>query len=173
MDAQFIDPAVAAVAGVNPASITNGAPTAAATTNPLADIMSLIAHFTTNNIPVDGLSFIMSPGNALSLSFRTTVSGDAMFPGITPEGGTYRGINFVTSNAAGTNVDRGAAGLCALCRRWRGDDRRQPRSLAADGLGAGLAGRCDHGLSCRCGRPTASASARSGSSPGTRSTRTR
>jgi HK97 family phage major capsid protein/HK97 family phage prohead protease len=104
MDAQFIDPAVAAVAGVNPASITNGAPTAAATANPLADIMSLIAHFTTNNIPVDGLSFIMSPGNALSLSFRTTVSGDAMFPGITTDGGSYRGINFVTSNAAGTNV---------------------------------------------------------------------
>ena len=37
LDAQFIDPAVAAVAGVNPASITNGAPTAAATANPLAD----------------------------------------------------------------------------------------------------------------------------------------
>jgi len=104
MDAQFIDPAVAAVAGVNPASITNGAPTAVATANPLADIMGLIAHFTTNNIPVDGLSFIMSPGNALSLSFRTTTGGDALFPGITPEGGTYRGINFVTSNAAGTNV---------------------------------------------------------------------
>ena len=32
LDEQFIDPAVAAVAGVNPASITNGAPTAAATT---------------------------------------------------------------------------------------------------------------------------------------------
>jgi len=104
MDAQFIDPAVAAVAGVNPASITNGAPTALATANPLADIMGLIAHFTTNNIPVDGLSFIMSPGNALSLSFRTTTGGDALFPGITPEGGTYRGINFVTSNAAGANV---------------------------------------------------------------------
>ena len=32
LDGQFINPAVAAVAGVNPASITNGAPTAAATT---------------------------------------------------------------------------------------------------------------------------------------------
>jgi HK97 family phage major capsid protein len=104
LDQQFIDPAVAAVAGVNPASITNGAPTAPATTNPLADIMGLINHFTVNNIPVDGLSFIMSPSNALSLSFRTTVSGEPMFPGVTTEGGTYRGINFVTSNTAGTNV---------------------------------------------------------------------
>ena len=71
LDAQFIDPAVAAVAGVNPASITNGAPTAAATTNPMADIMGLISHFATNNIAVDGVTFIMSAANALSLSFRT------------------------------------------------------------------------------------------------------
>lgn len=104
LDAQFIDPAVAAVAGVNPASITNGAPTAAATTNPLADIMGLIAHFSTNNIPVDGLTFILSPTNALSLSFRTNPDGSAMFPGVGMDGGSYRGISFVTSNAAGTNV---------------------------------------------------------------------
>jgi len=104
LDQQFIDPAVAAVAGINPASITNGAPTAAATTNPLADIMGLIAHFTTNNIPVDGLTFIMSPGNALSLSFRTNLDGSPEFPGIGIGGGSYRGLNFVTSNTAGASV---------------------------------------------------------------------
>ena len=82
LDAQFIDPAVAAVAGVNPASITNGAPTAAATTNPLADIMGLINHFATNNIPVDGVTFIMSAANALSLSFRTNLDGSPEFPGV-------------------------------------------------------------------------------------------
>ena len=82
LDQQFIDPAVAAVAGVNPASITNGAPTAAATANPLADIMGLINHFATNNIPVDGLTFIMSPANALSLSFRTYLDGSSQFPGV-------------------------------------------------------------------------------------------
>ena len=65
LDQQFIDPAVAAVAGVNPASITNGAPTAAATTNPVADIMGLINHFATNNISVDGVTFILSAANAL------------------------------------------------------------------------------------------------------------
>jgi len=104
LDAQFIDPAVAAVAGVNPASITNGAATAAATTNPLADIMGLINHFTTNNIAVDGLAFIMSPSNALSLSFRSNLDGSPQFPGITTSGGTYRGLTFITSNTAGTNV---------------------------------------------------------------------
>jgi HK97 family phage major capsid protein/HK97 family phage prohead protease len=104
LDSQFIDPAVAAVAGTNPASITNGAPTSAATTNPVADIMGLISFFATNNISVDGLTFILSAANALSLSFRTNLDGSPEFPGLSTSGGTYRGLNFVTSNAAGTNV---------------------------------------------------------------------
>ena len=104
LDTQFIDPAVAAVAGVNPGSITNGAPTAAATTNPVADIMGLINHFATNNISVAGVTFIMSPANALSLSFRSNLDGSPEFPGVGINGGNYKGITFVTSQAAGTNV---------------------------------------------------------------------
>ena len=104
LDSQFLDPAVAAVAGVNPASITNGAPTAAATANPLADIMGLINHFATNNIPVDGVTFVLSSANALALSFRSNLDGSPQFPGITIGGGTYKGLTFITSNVAGTNV---------------------------------------------------------------------
>jgi HK97 family phage major capsid protein/HK97 family phage prohead protease len=104
LDQQFIDPAVAAVAGVNPASITNGAPTAAATTNPLADIIGLISHFATNNIGVDGVTFIMSAANALSLTFRTNLDGSPEFPGVTISGGSYKGLTFITSQAAGGNV---------------------------------------------------------------------
>ena len=105
LDAQFIDPAVAAVAGVNPASITNGAPTAAATASPLADLLGLISHFATNNIPVDGLTLIMSPSNALAWSFYTAGTGGArLFPELTMNGGTVQGMNVVTSQAAGTNV---------------------------------------------------------------------
>jgi len=104
LDGQFIDPAVAAVAGVNPASITNGAATAAATTNPLADFLSLISHFSTNNISVSGLAFIMSPANALSLSFRSNLDGSPEFPGVGVDGGTWKGLTFITSNTAGGNV---------------------------------------------------------------------
>jgi len=104
LDGQFTDPIVAAVAGVNPASITNGAPTAAATTNPLADIMGLINHFASNNIAVDGVTFIMSAANALSLTFRTNLDGSPEFPGLTINGGTYKGLTFITSQAAGTNI---------------------------------------------------------------------
>jgi hypothetical protein len=66
--------------------------------------MGLINHFATNNIPVDGVTFIMSPTNALSLSFRSNLDGSPQFPGVGMNGGSYRGINFVTSNTAGTNV---------------------------------------------------------------------
>ena len=104
LDSQFIDPAVAAVAGVNPASITNGAPTATASTNPIADIMGLINHFATNNIAVGGVTFIMSAANALSLTFRTNLDGSPEFPGVTVNGGSYKGLTFITSQAAGTNV---------------------------------------------------------------------
>jgi len=103
-DAQFTDPAIAAVAGVNPASITNGAPTAAATANPWADILGLVNHFTTNNIPVQGLTFIMSPANALALSFKTFADGTAQFPGVNIDGGSWKGMKFIVSNTVTTKV---------------------------------------------------------------------
>lgn len=104
VDVQFTDPAVAAVAGINPASITNGAPTAAATVSPWADLLGLINHFATNNIPVDGLTFIMSPANALALSFRMNSDGSPQFPGVGVGGGTWKGLTFITSNTVTTNV---------------------------------------------------------------------
>jgi hypothetical protein len=104
LDAPFIDPAVAAVAGTNPASITNGAPTSAASGAPLADIMGLINFFATNNISVNGLAIILSPANAMALAFRSNSDGSPQFPGMTVNGGSYRGINFIASTAAGTNV---------------------------------------------------------------------
>jgi HK97 family phage major capsid protein/HK97 family phage prohead protease len=104
LDQQFIDPAVAAVAGVNPASVTNGAPTAAATANPAADVMKLIGHFATNNISPAGVHIILSPTNALALSFRTNLDGSPMFPGVGLEGGSYKGLTFITSMAAAALV---------------------------------------------------------------------
>lgn len=104
IDQQFLDPAVAAVAGVNPASITNGAATAAATGSPLADILGLINHFATNNISVNGLAIVLSAANALALSFRTHSDGSPEFPGIGVDGGSYKGITFITSNTAGATV---------------------------------------------------------------------
>jgi len=104
LDLQFIDPAVAAVAGTNPASVTNGAPTAAASGAPLADILGLINHFATNNIDVNGLAFVMNPSNLLALAFRNNADGSPQFPGLTVQGGSWKGLTFIGSTAAGTNV---------------------------------------------------------------------
>jgi HK97 family phage major capsid protein/HK97 family phage prohead protease len=104
LDSQFIDPAVAAVAAVNPASVTNGAPTAAATGAPLADILGLINHFASNNIDVTGLAFVMNPSNLLALAFRNNSDGSPQFPGLTVQGGSWKGLTFIGSTAAGTNV---------------------------------------------------------------------
>jgi len=66
--------------------------------------MGLINHFATNNIPVQGLTFLLSPTNALALSFRTNLDGSPEFPGVNMDGGTYKGMTFITSNVLGTNV---------------------------------------------------------------------
>jgi len=104
LDGQFINPAVAAVAGVSPASITNGAPTAAGSANPLADVLTLIQHFVTNNIGVDGVTFLMSPTNALAMSFKSNSDGSPVFPGIDINGGSYKGLKVITSSVLGANV---------------------------------------------------------------------
>lgn len=104
LDVQFTNPAVAAVTGLNPASITNGAATAAATASPLADMIGLINHFVTNNIPIDGLVFLMSPQNALALSFRTNTDGSPQFPGVGINGGSWKGMTILVSSAVSTNV---------------------------------------------------------------------
>ena len=104
INGQFIDPAVAAVAGVNPASITNGAPTAPATTDPLADIMGLIAYFVANDIAIDGLTFLLNPQNAFALSTKLNPDGSETFPGMTVSGGTFKGLKFIATDLAGTNL---------------------------------------------------------------------
>lgn len=105
MDQQFIDPAVAAVAGLNPASITNGVTGTAATGDPVKDIGALLAKFTAAKIPVSSVTLIMSSTNALMLSLRTNAaSGAPLFPGLSVNGGTIAGLNVIVSEAAGTNV---------------------------------------------------------------------
>jgi len=104
LDQQFIDPAVAAVANVHPASITNGVTPIASGQNPLADLLALLQAFAAANVPMAGATLILSEGNALAMGFLRDASGARLFPGVTVNGGTAEGINVVTSNQAGTNV---------------------------------------------------------------------
>jgi HK97 family phage major capsid protein/HK97 family phage prohead protease len=104
LDHQFIDPAKAATANISPASITNGLTPITATTNPLADIHALIAALSAANIPLGGVTLIMSETNALTLGMSRDAMGNRAFPNLTAEGGSIDGINVVTSNVAGTMV---------------------------------------------------------------------
>jgi len=105
LDQQFIDPAAAPVPGVSPGSITNGTPTAGASSgDPLTDLHTLASVFAMNNIPVAGLVVIMSETNAFTMGGMMNASGAPVFPGVGADGGAYRGMTILPSNHAGTNV---------------------------------------------------------------------
>lgn len=102
LNAQFVDPAVAAVANVSPASITNAAtPTASSGTsaaNALTDMKALVASFVAAHPDVDSAVILMGPRNAFALS----ASGN--FPDLRLTGGSIFGTPVLTSSALGTNI---------------------------------------------------------------------
>lgn len=102
LDLQFIDPAIAAVAATNPASITNGvAGTIASGTTEAAaraDLRALVKTFVTNNIGLNGVVLLMNESVAFTLGTIVNSVGAPAFPGITAAGGNILGIPVVTSN---------------------------------------------------------------------------
>jgi HK97 family phage major capsid protein/HK97 family phage prohead protease len=108
LDLQFNDPAVAAVANVNPASITNGASTAATlgptAANAKGDIVASIGVFAAANVPLTESVWLMSDSNAFGLSVSLNGLGQPLFPGITAQGGTLYGMPVVISNNCSTRV---------------------------------------------------------------------
>ena len=108
MDQQFIDPAVAAVATVHPASITNGiAPIASSGTsgdNARTDIKALISAFVTANMSLENAALIMSEANAFALGIAMNPLGQPLFPGFGTTGGQIMGVQVITSQAAGDMI---------------------------------------------------------------------
>ena len=108
LDTQLVDPAVAAVANVNPASITNGAATAAASgvtgAAARADLAARVATFTAPNIPLDGSVWLMSDSNAFGLGLSLNALGQPLFPGMSRDGGSIMGIPVIVSNNVGNRV---------------------------------------------------------------------
>jgi HK97 family phage major capsid protein len=101
MDVTFIDPTVTASTGVSPASITNGATSAAASgTNAAAvrvDVRTAFnAFIAANNAPTSGV-WVMSSRVALTLSLMMNSLGQPEFPGISMNGGTFAGLPVITS----------------------------------------------------------------------------
>lgn len=103
VDHDFVDPEKAAVAGVSPASITNGVTGVGATGTTYAyfaaDLKSVMDNFLSANITPD--TVIMRQSTALALSLMETSLGNPQFPGITMNGGNLKGMNVVASQ----NID--------------------------------------------------------------------
>jgi len=100
LDRQFVDPSVAAVTNVSPASITNGVTpvTASGTTAAAfrADVKSMFAFLIAANQTTSGV-WIMHSTTALSLSLMLNTLGQPVFPSLTPQGGTLLGYPVVVS----------------------------------------------------------------------------
>jgi HK97 family phage major capsid protein len=103
MDRDFVDPDFAGTANVSPASITYGAPSAAAggTTNPYITsdtgtaVDSLLGALP--DATMEGLVWLASGRRAYRLSQAQNSLGQRQFPGVTIRGGDLGGIPLITS----------------------------------------------------------------------------
>lgn len=108
LDTQFLDPTVAAVANVSPASITNGvAGTAASGTTEAAaraDLRALVNGFNTGNYGLGSVVLLMGEGMAFTLGTIVNSLGQLSFPGLGATGGELYGMKVVTSNVLTTDI---------------------------------------------------------------------
>jgi HK97 family phage major capsid protein len=109
LDGQLTTPAVAAVANVNPASITNGAPTAAASGSTAAaaraDIVARIQTFTAAELSLSESEIWLNESNAFALANALNALGQPLFPGFTGQTGSIlMGLRARVTNVVGTNV---------------------------------------------------------------------
>jgi HK97 family phage prohead protease len=110
LDIDFITPSKAAVAGVSPASITNGAPAIASATGTDADsvrldVRSLYAKFTAANNPPSTGVWIMPTNVAVSLASMVNPLGQQSFPDMNIAGGRLFGMPVIASDyTPATNV---------------------------------------------------------------------
>jgi HK97 family phage major capsid protein/HK97 family phage prohead protease len=104
LDRDFIDPAEAGTALIQPASITNGltALSSAGTSadNARTDLANLLATFVESNVNPSSLVLIMPNTLALALSVLVNSLGQPEFPGLSMNGGTLNGIPVVLSQYA-------------------------------------------------------------------------
>lgn len=101
LDLDFINPSKAAVAGVSPASILNGATSFVSSGPTEANIRTDInrvfgAFIAANNAPTSGV-WIMPAVVALSLSLMQNPMGQPEYPGLTMNGGTFLGLPVIVS----------------------------------------------------------------------------
>lgn len=101
LDIDFIDPTKTAVAGISPASVTNGVTptpsTGSSADNVRADIQAVFGKFiAANNAPTSGV-WVMKSAQALALALMYNPLGQAEFPGVGMNGGMLFGLPVIVS----------------------------------------------------------------------------
>lgn len=125
-DRDFIDPNKAAVAGVSPASVTNGVTPINSTGNDAdairEDVALLMAPFINANLSPTGAVWIMSAVRALRLSLMRNALGQREFPDITMMGGTLEGIPVIVTEYATSDSNGDDIVLMNAPDIWLADD---------------------------------------------------
>lgn len=125
-DIDFVDPAKAAVSNVSPASITNGIagiPSSGNTADDIrADVAALWAPFiAARNAPRNAV-YLMDSTTALALSMMLNPLGQAEFPGVTMNGGTFLGVPVIVSDYLPVDSSGGMVILLNASDIWLADD---------------------------------------------------
>lgn len=115
-DRDFLDPSKAAVAGVSPASVTNGVtpiPASGTTADNLrSDLGRLMETYVGTNMGLTGLVLVMTSVQAVRIGLMRNPLGATEFPGLNPAGGNLEGIPVVTSeNIVHTGGSPGSASI--------------------------------------------------------------
>lgn len=117
LDGQFVDPAKAAVAGVSPASITNGVTPVAASGSDAdalrSDAKAVMGKFLTANLSLAGAVWLMTEMQALGIALMTNPMGQPEFPGLQingASGGSFMGLPVVLSENIPGNTTSGSEG---------------------------------------------------------------
>lgn len=101
IDRDFLDPTKAVVTGESPASITNGVTpiTASGTTADAlrADLGTLLALYTAENMNLSSLILIMTATQAMRIALMRNTLGQREFEGLGRDGGSLEGIPVVVS----------------------------------------------------------------------------
>ncbi|KAA5961016.1 MULTISPECIES: phage major capsid protein [Pantoea] len=101
LDTDFINPSKAEVAGVSPASVTNGITAIPSTGIPDEDAAAAFGVFVAANLQPNGAVWLMSSTTALALSMRKNALGQKEYPDMTLLGGTFQGLPVIVSQYVG------------------------------------------------------------------------
>jgi len=132
LDTDFVDPTKAAVAGISPASVINGATPVVATGYTLAalnkDLITLQQKFTANKMYLQNAVYIMGTQVAMNIAAMMNPLGQPAFPTMSMQGGTLNGIPVIVSDYVPTvaqgspTIQRPIIILVEASEIWLADD---------------------------------------------------